>query len=69
MIIDVDPRDLPFAIHEGRRWQRAERGLIEALKELAPTHAIHAHDPAVQIVDELGDPGVECLEGKECLMT
>ena len=69
VVIDINPRDLPFAIHERHRRQWTEDGLIEAFEELAPTRLIQAHRPAVQLVDELRDAGVEGLEGKERLMT
>jgi len=36
--------------------------------ELAPTRAIQAHCPAVQFVEELGDPRVKRLEGEEGLV-
>jgi hypothetical protein len=68
MIVNVDPGDLPFAVHKRRRRKCPEDGLIQTLEELASARLIQAHGPAVQVVEERGDPGIEFLKGKERLV-
>jgi len=69
VIVDVDAgTDLPLAVDEGLRRQRAERGLIQPFEKVAAAGAVEPHRPRVEIREELGDPGVECGEGEEVLV-
>jgi hypothetical protein len=69
VIVDVDAgADLPVAVDEGLGRQRAERGLIEPLEELAAAGAVEPHRPGVEIGEQLGDPRVERGEGEEGLV-
>src|SRR5205809_4121668 len=69
VIVDVDAgTDLPLAVDEGLRRQRAERGLIQPFEKVAAAGAVEPHRPRVEIREELGDPGVEGGEGEEGLV-
>jgi hypothetical protein len=69
VIVDVDPGvDLPLAIDEGLGGEPAERGLVEARKQLGPARAVQAHGAGVQIRQELGDARVERGEREEGLV-
>src|SRR5712691_755191 len=70
VVVDVDASpDLPVAVDEGLRGERAERRLIETLEEVAAAGAVEPHRPGVEIRQELGDPRVEGGEGEEGLVT
>src|SRR5438876_5462336 len=69
VIVDVDTgTDLPLAVDEGLRRQRAERGLIQPFEKVAAAGAVEPHRPRVEIREELGDPGVEGGQGEEGLV-
>jgi hypothetical protein len=69
VIVDVDAgADLPVAVDEGVRGERAERWLIQALEELAAAGPVEPHRPRVEIREQLGDAGVEGGEGEEGLV-
>lgn len=59
MVVDVDLGELPHPVDEGRRGQRAQRGLIEPQEELPPARLVVAHPAAVQVVEQCADPGVQ----------
>src|SRR5205823_2713667 len=66
VIVDVDAgTDLPLAVDEGLRRQRAERGLIQPFEKVAAAGAVEPHRPRVEIREELGDLSVEGGEGKK----
>ena len=69
VIVDVDAgTDLPLAVDEGLRRQRAERGLIQPFEKVAAAGAVEPHRPRVEIREELGDLSVEGGEGEEGLV-
>ena len=68
VVVDVDAGALPLAVDEGLGGQRPERGLVEALEELAAAGAVEAHGPGVEVGEQLGDAGVERGEGEEGLV-
>ena len=69
VVVDVDAGpNLPVAIDEGLGGQRAERGLIQPLEELAAAGAVEPHRPRVEIREQLGDPRVEGGEREEGLV-
>jgi hypothetical protein len=69
VIVDVDAgADLPVAVDEGFRGERAERGLIQALEKFAAAGPVEPHRPRVEIREKLGDAGVEGGEGEEGLV-
>src|SRR5438132_10348105 len=69
VIVDVDTgTDLPLAVDERLRRQRAERGLIQPFEKVAAAGAVEPHRPRVEIREQLGDPGVEGGEGEEGLV-
>src|SRR5712691_1693376 len=69
VVVDVDASpDLPVAVDERLRGERAERRLIKTLEEVAAAGAVEPHRPGVEIRQELGDPRVEGGEGEEGLV-
>ena len=50
VIVDADAGvDFPFAVDEGLGRQRAERGVIEPLEEVAAAGAVESHQARVEI--------------------
>ncbi len=68
VVVDVDARQLPLAVDEGRRRQGAERGPVEPLEELLAARLVAAHPPAVQGGEEFPDPGVQGRQRAERLV-
>jgi hypothetical protein len=69
VIVDADAgADLPVAVDEGLRGERAQRGVIQPLEELAAAGAVEPHRPRVEIREEFGDPGIERREREEGLV-
>jgi hypothetical protein len=70
VVVEVDPRVLPFSILEGHRRQGAQRRLIQAGEEFAPARAaVVAHRLRVQCDQEIGDPLVERGQREKGLVT
>ena len=66
-----DRLDVPIragARQEGACTQRLEDGTIECFEELAAALAVAAHDPRVELLDQLADAGIEFAERKELLV-
>ena len=69
VIVDVDTgTDLPLAVDERLRRQRAERGLIQPFEKVAAAGPVEAHRLRIELGKELGDPRVEGGEGEEGLV-
>jgi hypothetical protein len=60
VVVDADARaDPPVAVDEGLGGERAERGQVQPLEELAPAGAVETHRSRVEIRQQLRDAGVE----------
>ena len=65
VVVDADARDVPLSVFVGCVRQSAKRRLVEPLEQLAPALADVPHDPAVEVLEQLGDRLVELGEGEE----
>ena len=68
VVVDVEADLLPGAGLEGHGGQRHQRGLVEALEELATARLVRAHGPRIEVRDELRETGVERAERRERLV-
>ena len=70
VVVDVDLRALPLGVLEGVGRQGPQRRTIELLEEIASARStVVPHRLRVELVEELGDPGVQRVEREEGLVT